>query len=68
MNHEKLIQKIREVAKERRENAGYNGEWGDGGASRLEEQVRFFCAGGGKGAIPSEWKQYEKLIDPEYET
>ena len=63
---QRLIAKILEVAKQLREDAAYNGSWTDGGASRLEEQVRFFQAGGGSGPIPAEWKQYEKLIDPEY--
>lgn len=65
---DRLIQKITDVAKQRREDAGYDGRWDDGGASRLEEQVRFYCAGGGNGPIPAEWREYEKLIDPEYET
>lgn len=65
---ERLIYKILDVAKKLREDAGYDGRWDDGGAARLEEQVRFYCAGGAIGPIPFEWREYEKLIDPEYET
>ena len=37
----------------------------DGGASRLEDQVRFFTLGQ-QGDIPVEWREYEKYLDPEW--
>lgn len=59
------------VADKKRENAGYNGEMSDGGASALEAEVAaFFC--GYKNVFPAKWnkeiKTMEKLLDPEYQT
>lgn len=52
-----------------RSRAGGNGEWSDGGAKELEDQVRFFRSGQAS-ELPYEWKKYvdqaHKLSDPEY--
>lgn len=60
-----VIKEIRKAAEERRQSAGYNGSMDDGGASRLERDVKFYLAGR-SGSLPEEWKEYEKLLDPEY--
>jgi hypothetical protein len=62
---DKIISIIQREAHDARESAGYNGSMHDGGASRLEEQIRFFeyglvCT------FPPEWEAYKKQIDPEY--
>jgi hypothetical protein len=57
------------TAKCRRENAGQNGAWGDGGAGELEKQVTVFLAGL-DGKLPEHWLHFAKLLgtenDPEY--
>lgn len=60
-----IITKVLEHAKHKREQAGYNGEYGDGVASILEMQVKFYNYGR-ENKIPPEWKDYEKQLDPEY--
>lgn len=53
----------------RRDNAAYSGEWNDGGASALEDQVKFYRYGI-EGRIPPEWKKYADQAtredDPEW--
>jgi len=62
---EAIISKVLQDAHQKKEGAAYNGSHGDGGASRLEEQVKFYRYGQ-KNIMPSEWGKYEKEIDPEY--
>ena len=58
-------------AEQMRTDAAMGGEMGDGGASRLEEQVKFYKQGW-EGHFPNEWetyrRQYNRENDPEYET
>lgn len=65
----KIFDLIQREAHSARESAGHNGGWDDGGASRLEDQVRFYRYGM-EDIIPPEWKRYqnqvEKEADPEY--
>ena len=63
---ERLKQVILEVAGNKRDYAGHGGRMDDGGAARLEDQVRFFTLGQ-QGDIPVEWSEYEKYLDPEWE-
>lgn len=66
---EKAIFLILQEAKDRREGAGFAGRSDDGGASRLETQVRFYRLGA-EGKMPEEWRGYLnqaiKESDPEY--
>lgn len=62
---DKLIPLVLKDAENKKLDAGMGGRWDDGGASRLEDQVKFFQYGM-RGQIPPEWKEYEKLLDPEY--
>lgn len=52
------------------ENQRYNSPWGDGGASDLMEQIKWYRYGQ-LGAIPQEWQTYAdqviKETDPDYE-
>ena len=67
---DKVISRIIADAEKRRRNAGLGGEWGDGGARALLEEVKFFNYGRNyeaDKAIPPEWKFYEMEVDPEYE-
>lgn len=56
-------------AHNRRENAGYSGSWGDGGARDLQEKVECWKAGL-EGRIPDALKKFftdfEKSRDPQY--
>lgn len=62
---DKLIPLVLKDAESKKLDAGYSGRWDDGGGGRLEEQVKFFQYGL-RGQVPPEWKEYEKLLDPEY--
>lgn len=66
---ERVMGIIRMEAHNARESAGYGGRWDDGGASRLEEQIRFFQYGL-QGVLPPEWEKYKDQVkkesDPEY--
>lgn len=62
---DKIIQLVLKDAEHARINAGYSGRWDDGGANKFEEQVKFFQYGL-NATLPPEWKQYELLLDPEY--
>jgi hypothetical protein len=59
------------VAARKRDNAGYSGSWGDGGASSLEAEVEVYRAGRA-GTIPTRWREYEiefkNQSDPDFET
>jgi hypothetical protein len=64
---DKIIQLILNDAKSKRKDAGYGygGRMDDGGASNLEDQVKYFqygliCK------LPPEWESYKKQLDPEY--
>lgn len=60
---------LRNEAHSAREGAGYSGRWDDGGAGRLEDQIRFFQYGLA-GTLPPEWEKYKVQVlheaDPEY--
>ena len=62
---DKLMQKVLEDAADRRVGAGQSGSFGDGGATTLEEQVKFFRYGL-SASVPQEWEPYKKQLDPEY--
>lgn len=62
---DQLIAAVLNDAKDRREAAGFAGEWSDRGATDLETQVRFYNYGR-QGTIPPEWVKYQKEFDPEY--
>jgi hypothetical protein len=68
--HAEIIVLVLADAANKRMDAGYSGGWDDGGASRLEEQAKFFAYGLNR-VMPPEWnqfiKQYETSIDPEYQ-
>jgi hypothetical protein len=63
---ERLISIVLNAAHSAREGAGYGGRWDDGGASHMEDQVKFYRYGQ-QSIVPPEWKEYEKLLDPEYQ-
>lgn len=62
---DKLIPLVLKDAENKKLDAGMGGRWDDGGASVLENQVKFYQYGL-KGQVPPEWKEYEKQLDPEY--
>lgn len=63
----KLIDIIIDKAKVVRTTATMNGEYGDGGASVLEDQIKFYQYGR-DGIIPPEWeKKYGNQLDPEWD-
>ena len=61
----KYINAALDDAKQRREDAGMGGYHTDGGASQIEENVRFYKLGLNK-SIPIEWKQLVEKKSPEY--
>ncbi len=66
---ETIMQKVLAEAHRAREDAGYSGSWGDGGASVLEAQVQFYRYGR-DGVVPPEWQKHaeqaKKEADPDY--
>jgi hypothetical protein len=66
---ERIFELIQKDADKRREDAGYAGARDDGGASRLEEKVKYYKFGM-TGHIPTEWEKYAEQaraeVDPEY--
>lgn len=62
---DKIIALVLNDASSKRNDAGYGGRMDDGGASRLEDQVKFFQYGLAC-KLPTEWEGYKKLLDPEY--
>jgi hypothetical protein len=68
-----FIAYVRRIAEDKRQSAGYNGEWSDGGAGELEKMASCFEAGL-IGAVPACLKKYydefeiqwAKDNDPEY--
>jgi len=63
----KIMDLVLDAARQARESAGLSGSWGDGGASVLEAQVKFYNYGK-RGVIPDEWKTHTDKADPEYAT
>jgi len=65
----KLSKRMREIAHQKREDAGYSGSWGDNGARALEETCDAFEAGL-QGKCPDAWKEelakMQRENDPEY--
>jgi hypothetical protein len=61
--------RLRSEAYNARENAGWSGSYGDGGASSIESSIEMYEKGFRK-EIPEGWKEYledfEKSKDPEY--
>ena len=62
---DKIIPFVKADAHTKREDAGYGGRMDDGGASRLEDQIKFFQYGLSC-SFPPEWEGYRKQLDPEY--
>lgn len=66
--HDIVLLVLRDAAT-RRTSVGFEGKSDDGGATMLEQQVRFYHYGM-DGTIPPEWSKYEKeaktQADPEY--
>ena len=75
-----IVETITQKANEMRTNAAYGGENGDGGASRLEQDLEFFALGfksktGNMGIldletkvdVPIAWQKYFFRQDPEYD-
>ena len=52
-------------AADARMDAGYGGRYDDGGASHMEELVKFFNHGL-KGELPPEWEKYLDKNHPNY--
>lgn len=80
--YEDIIESIKKEAEKKRESAGYSGSMGDGGASQLEENLKFFQEGYINGLVttgslegfqnrevevPHEWQEYFIHEDPEYQ-
>ena len=53
-----ISKKISQVAAKKRLDAGYSGEWGDGGASNLEKELEFFKLG-----VSNAMDMYLHLVD-----
>lgn len=54
---EQIMDFVLKGAENAREDAGYGGRWDDGGASRLEDQVKFYKMGM-KNEIPKDWERF----------
>jgi len=63
---EKISDQIRKNAEELRKNAAYSGEWGDGGATELLNNLMYYDLGR-KQLIPPTWESYLIKSDPEYD-
>ena len=70
VNIDALLKKLLDKAAANRLDAGMGGEWGDGGASDLEEQVEIFKCGMAR-EIPENWieeaKKSKNEADPEWD-
>ena len=71
-----IVETITEKANDMRTKATYSGEYGDGGASTLEQNLEFFVLGfrthGGldlntEVQVPATWQKYFYRQDPEYD-
>lgn len=62
---DKVMALVLKDAENKKLDAGYSGRWDDGGANRLEEQVKFFKLGMA-GTLPPDWDKYKRELDPEY--
>jgi hypothetical protein len=62
---DEVIKLVKADAEKKRQNASYNGEMSDGGAGRLEEQIKFYNYGR-QAIVPQEWDSYKQQLDPEY--
>ena len=62
----KITTALKKQAHDARETAGFNGEWGDGGASELLEQLEFYNAGYQR-IVPKEWEEIIQTFDPDYQ-
>lgn len=64
-----IINLVLGAANQRRMDAGYGGRWDDGGASALQDQVKFYNYGRNN-QIPPEWEAYAQKAeiesDPEF--
>lgn len=67
----KVFKLIEKRAHEAEVGAGYGGEYGDRGASRLRELVEYFKYGL-ESKLPPAWQEYDdevkRVEDPEWET
>ncbi len=61
---EQIMDFVLKGAESAREDAGFSGRWDDGGASRLEDQVKFYKMGM-KGTVPQEWEKFIPAPTPE---
>lgn len=62
---EKIMSLVTAAAEAARYDAGMGGRYDDGGASRLDDQVKFFRYGL-NAQLPPEWEKYKTTLDPEY--
>ena len=66
---DKIVQKVKVRAEGKRQNAGFAGEWGDGGASRDLDILAAWCAGLNR-TVPRQFlgvlEDLRKDADPEY--
>ncbi len=64
-----FLKELLHKAEVKRENAGYAGSMGDGGASRIEDEVAVYKAGLA-GDVPETWaqeyKEFSNKQDPRY--
>ena len=67
---EEFIKHLLQLAQKKRENAGFAGSMGDGGASRIEIEIEVYEAGVA-GEVPNTWKkeykEFSNKLDPQYE-
>jgi hypothetical protein len=61
---EQIMDFVLKGAETSREDASYGERWDDGGASRLEDQVRFYKMGM-KNEIPKDWEKFIPAPTPE---
>lgn len=76
MNKQEIISEIKksvtESARKARDDAGFSGSWGDGGAAQMEEKLKWwldgiqFAESGETSVYASMVKRLEEEADPEF--
>lgn len=66
MDIDKLMDLVLEEANDKESIAAHSGDWNDGGASNLRNQVYFYRLGQ-QNKVPKEWMRHADKLDPEWQ-